>query len=162
MYLLLAVFWLIFWISGVALALIYSNIPVPLNIADGQIGHTISEPQEAMQCIMLHTVLCMPMVAAFLEKALLSGGQKNRSLRPIIYWILVVLHLAALLLMASFLAKGVFVQLHDGRNALDLFFDGTTYGGFISATVLLLLGALISMGEHATFSAQQEDKAHAA
>lgn len=159
MHLFLAVLWLVFWISGVALALFYANIPNPIFGPDGQSRNVIAEPEQAMLCIMLHTVLCMPMVATFLEKALGSDGARKPTLKPAVYWIFGGLHLAVLIVIASFLAKGLFVALSDGRDALDHFVNGTGYGGFLSATVLLLVGALISMGEHAAKHIETESGA---
>ena len=144
MHLLIAILWLCFWVCGVTLALIYSNCGTC--VADQP--RILATSNQMMLCIMLHTVLCMPNIAASLEKILIPRVVCRTRLQPQIYVIAICLHLAVLALTTSFLAKPFYKTIPPDKNALDLFVEATAYGGFLTATVLLLVATLINAAEN--------------
>ncbi|SES90920.1 hypothetical protein SAMN05216326_106102 [Nitrosomonas marina] len=154
MHLLIAILWLCFWVFGVALALIYSNCEVC--VASHRV---LASPDEMKLCIMLHTVLCMPNIATSLEKALIPRTHHHIRLRPQIYVIAICLHLVVLVLTASFLAAPLYNTINLDKNALDVFVEATAYGGFLTATVLLLIGTLINVAENSTLKVKHGDEA---
>lgn len=139
----LATVWIGFWASGVVFAVGYENFDLELTAAFSGAAVSIGAPDapdQSMQCIMLHTVWCAPMIAYYLSAAL---RPRPNAAPSVAVGALVFLNLFVVIGALIFFARPLYA--YDGRDVLSLFVDATSYGGFFSATVLLLVRTMIDM-----------------
>lgn len=136
----LATVWIGFWASGVVFAVGYANFDLELTAAFSGAAVAIGAPEQTMQCIMLHTVWCAPMIAYYLSAAL---RPRPNAAPSVAVGSLVFLNLFVVIGALIFFVRPLYA--YDGRDVLSLFVDATSYGGFFSATVLLLVRTMIDM-----------------